>query len=240
MPLDPVGVPRRSPIYRKQRGMGAKFSKSNNGAIAESLSDADEEMQQAQQLGLCDLSVLPRCGFKGPGTIEWLMGQDVPIPATPNLATTTHAGCLAARLAPNECLLLADLAGQSTLCDDLIASWAADTQPPVEPRGFPVPRQDSHAWFAVSGKLAVEVFARLCAVDLRPAKFDNHSIAQTITARVTTIILRHDIADTLTYYVLADTTSAEYLWDCLDEASKGLAGAVIGVTGLRLLSSRSR
>lgn len=235
MSLDPVDAVRRSPVYRLLQERGADFTVVNEGAIAESLTSVETEEEQARQLSLCDLSVLPRCGFKGSGTMEWLTKQGLSTPPQPNLAIPVQDDGLLVRLAANECLLLADLQSRSTLCSDLTAKWWSASVPPETQRCFPLERQDSHAWFALTGELAPALFARMCAVDLRPTHFENAQVAQTMSARVSTIIIRSDLGDTLNYYVLTDTSSAEYLWGCIDEASSQLGGMVIGVAALRRL-----
>ena len=56
---------------------------------------------------------------------------------------------------------------------------------PRRPIGYPVPRADSHCWFALSGLHAAEMFAKICGVDLRAHRFAEGAIAQTSVARMT-------------------------------------------------------
>ena len=48
--------------------------------------------------------------------------------------------------------------------------------------------------------------AKLCAVDLRPDRFQNGSIAQTSVAKLNSVIIRQDIGNTLCVYLLCDAT----------------------------------
>ena len=82
--------------------------------------------------------------------------------------------------------------------------------PPASLRGFPTPRQHTHAWFLVSGAQAATMFAKICGVDLRPGQFAPGRIAQTSVARLNAVIVRDDQGETLTYHVLVDSASAEY------------------------------
>ena len=83
--LEPDTQFRRSFIYRKLEEQGALFESINGGAVAMSYGDdLEDEAQLARRLGIADLSPLPRTGFKGAGTIEWLQSQDVTIGADSN------------------------------------------------------------------------------------------------------------------------------------------------------------
>ena len=102
-------------------------------------------------MGIADLSVLPRTGFKGTGTIEWLAGQGLTIGADSNMAYRQEGGELAARLAPSEIFLIDGLAATGALVEKLNSAWAWGTEKPRKLIGYPMPRQDSHAWFMVTG-----------------------------------------------------------------------------------------
>ena len=163
---------RRSFCYRRLDALGANYAEINRGAAPLDFGDAEAETEAAKAMALADLSMLPRTGFKGSGTPEWLADQGVKVPEESNRTTRQEGGALAARLAPAELLILGDESGDGALIDKLNAAWWAEPRPPETPRGFPVPRQDSHAWFLVSGARAAEMFAKICAVDLRPHKFE--------------------------------------------------------------------
>ncbi len=223
---------RRSFVARRLTEAGARFGELDGSAVALDFGDTAAEVEAAKRLGLTDLSPLPRAGFKGAGTVEWLAGQGLEVPADSNRAARQPAGELAARLAPGEVLILGDLAGQGGLPGRLETAWSAASLPPESPRGFPVPRRDSHAWFLVSGGQSAAMFAKLCAVDLRPAKFPDLSIAQTSVARLSAIVIRDDRGDTLAYHLLADSASATYLWDCLIDAMAEFGGRPVGLAAL--------
>src|SRR5437867_3689343 len=98
-----------------------------------------------------------------------------------------------------------------------------------EAAAYPVPRRDSHAWFMVAGDAAARMFAKLCAVDLAPDQFADGRIAQTSVARLSAIVIRSELGGTLAFSLLADSASAEYLWDCLCDAMAEFHGIVAGV-----------
>ncbi|MDH3966196.1 MAG: hypothetical protein OEU56_04145 [Rhodospirillales bacterium] len=232
----PGDFPRRSFVARKLDEAGAGFGSLGDAAVALDFGDSAAEAETARRLGLADLSPLPRTGFKGAGAVEWLAGQGVEVPAESNRAARQSGGELAARLAPGEVLVLgAPEAEADGLPAALEAAWAAEPLPPGTPRGFPLPRRDSHAWFLVSGSEAAAMFAKLCGVDLRPDKFPNLSIAQTSVARVSAIVVRDDRGGTLAYHLLTDSASAEYLWDCLLDAMVEFEGRPVGLAAVRAL-----
>lgn len=234
-PIVPESLPRRSFVYRKLVQLGAQFAEINGAAIAQVFGDDAAEIEQARQLGLCDLSPLPRTGFKGSGAAEWLATQGVAVPAAVNSATKVVDGALIARIGANDLMVLSDLAGQSTLPARLVEAWTSESMPPATPRGFPVPRQDGFCWLAVTGKHADAMLAKLCSVDLRPHKFQMGAIAQTSVARLSAVVIRNDRNATLAYYLFADSASAEYWWDCLVDAMEEFAGKPVGFNALQRL-----
>jgi sarcosine oxidase, subunit gamma len=179
-------------------------------------------------LTLADLSLIPRWGVKGRDALAWLAGQGAGVPARDNAAETQRDGALIARLSPGEALVLAALPdGQSVL------KPAIEALPP-EGLGacYPVPRWDSHCWFAVAGADAPRMFAKLCGVDLAVQSFPDGSVAQTSVARLSAIVIRHDIGNAVAFSLLADTASAEYLWDCLIDAMDEFSGVICDIESL--------
>ena len=181
-------------------------------------------------LKLADLSLRPRWGVKGRDAFAWLAGQGAGVPARENAAERQRDGSLIARLSPGEALVLASLPrGQSAL-------QAAIEALPTEGLGacYPVPRWDSHCWFAVAGADAPRMFAKLCGVDLAAESFPDGSVAQTSVARLSAIVIRSDIGNAVTFSLLADSASTEYLWDCLVDAMDEFSGVICDI---ELLSS---
>ncbi len=174
---------------------------------------------------------MPHSGFKGTETVTWLRSQDVIIGDENNSAWLQTDGALAARLADNEVLILGDVRVQGDLCQRLQSAWPYEGAP----RCYPVPRGDSYAWFLVIGEHAAKMLAKLCGVDLRPGKFAAHRIAQTSVARMSVVVIRHDLGDTATFHLLFDSASADYLWGCLRDAMAEFHGQPVGLTAVQAL-----
>ena len=149
----PDDFPRRSFVARRLSESGARFGDLDGAAVALDFGDAAAEAEAAKRLGLADLSTLPRTGFKGAGTADWLAGQGLEVPAESNRAARQPGGELAARLAPGEVLILGDLAGRGgrfdrAAGDSLVKRAAAPGEParlsraaPRQPRLVPGQRQ---------------------------------------------------------------------------------------------------
>ena len=73
------------------------------------------------------------------------------------------------------------------------------------------------------------------AVDLRDDRFASESIAQTMVARLPTIVIRSDIGEVPALHLLGDSASAEYLWDCLLDAMEEYDGQPVGLAALHNL-----
>jgi sarcosine oxidase subunit gamma len=228
---------RRSPIYRETQKAGAWFDVVNGGAVpAHYSSDHAAEEALARRMGIADLSVLPRTGFKGAGTVDWLVSQGLAIGDDSNMAYRQEGGELAARLAPTEIFLLDGLTATGALIDRLNEAWNWGTEKPRKLIGYPMPRQDSHAWFMVTGASAPEMFAKICGVDLRPHQFPIGRIAQTSLAKMSGIVIRADLDAVPAYHLLADIASAEYLWGAVLDAMTEFGGGPVGLDALRALA----
>jgi sarcosine oxidase subunit gamma len=235
--VQPNAYPRRSFLYRKLAAAGANFGEVGGGAVALDFGDSDGEAQTARRLGLADLSVLPHSGFKGAGVVEWLRRQGVEVSEEPNWAPRQAGGGLALRQASAEVMILGDLSGDGGWPERLKQAWWAEPVPPETPRGFPMPRDETHAWLAVTGAHADAMFAKLCGVDLRPPAFPQGRVAQTSIARLNGVIVRDDQGGVPFFHLLADCAAAEYLWDCLLDAMAEFDGRPVGLTALRGLGA---
>ncbi|MGH6720395.1 MAG: sarcosine oxidase, partial [Alphaproteobacteria bacterium] len=206
--VDPASLRVRGFLYRELAALGARFAPVNGSAAALELQTGEAaERAAARAMGLADVSALRRGGYKGWAALDWLGGQGVAMGAN-NTTVGQPDGSRVARLADSEALILGDLDGRSVLLDRVEAAWSIDTAVGA----YPVPRPDTNAWFALTGAHAWAMMAKLCGVDLRPKAFADGAVAQTSVARMSAIVIRHDLGRTLGYDLILDSASAAYLW----------------------------
>jgi sarcosine oxidase, subunit gamma len=223
--VDPLAYARRSPLRRRLEAEGAAWGDLGDVAVAETIGDA----APSGGIAIVDLSPLPRLGFKGRGTIPAMQSRGITVEATPNRAFRQPDGGLCLVLAPGEVILLSNLAGDGERLAQLESGWRIED----EERTYPLPRRDSHAWLAVAGQAAPEMFAKLCAIDLRRDKFPDLAIAQTSIAKMSAILTRGDIGADPVFHLLVDSAAALYFCDCLLDASDEFGGRIVGLKELQ-------
>ena len=224
--INPTDARRRSFVYRKLLAAGASFESLGDGAVAVTLQNGDRGA--VERLAICDLSGLPRIGFKGRDALDWLRGRGFTCGDTPNRSYRQADGRLAAVLAPNEAALLSPLNERELSLLDLADACSLDDGV----RRYPVPRADTNFEFLISGSHAAEMFSKVCGVDLRPSVFASDAVAQTSVARLNVIIVRSDVGQTPAYRMLGDSASAEYMWDTLWDAMAEYQGGAVGLADI--------
>jgi sarcosine oxidase subunit gamma len=193
-----------------------------SGRLTGQVAGASAAGADGAKLRLFDLSLLPRWGIKGRGALSWLTTAGAATPGGDNRARRQSDGSLVVQLSPVEVLILSSLPdGQSHLAETVDALPLAGHD-----ACYPAPRRDSHCWFMITGNDTPRMFAKLCGVNLVADKFADGSVAQTSVARLSAIVIRNDIANSFSVSLLADSASAEYLWDCVLDAMAEFSGAV--------------
>ena len=219
---------RRSQLNRWHQKNGADFDEFNGGLVVRSYNG--QRTQYSDELPeLCDLSLLPRTGMKGRGAPLWISSVLDAVPEKPNTAVIDQKGTVIARLSNEEFLVVGSPDFDSSLVtgidEKLVVGSAVNT--------YRLPQADSHCLLSLSGQHSDAAMAKLCGVDLRPKKFANGAVAQTSVARVNAIVIRYDLGSRLGYYILSDSTSAEYLWTSLIDAIDEYSGAAVGVAAIQ-------
>ena len=97
------------------------------------------------QLAILDLSVRPRLGFKGRGTISAMQKRGIVVENQPNRAFRQADGTLCLVLAASEVFLLGARDGDDLGFAKLEADWRIEDGE----RTYPMPRRHSHAWLAI-------------------------------------------------------------------------------------------
>jgi sarcosine oxidase, subunit gamma len=228
--LQPTQFSRRSPLYRWHAEAGVTFVTGNEAAGPGHYPGISPDPEIC---ALADLSLLPRFGAKGWETWSTLASIGISQPDANNTALRLTGGGTALRLSDNEAFLLG-----SSINDAPLVQRAAAL--PTASGFYPVPRLDTHAWLLLLGRAAPQLLSKVCAVDFRLDRFADLTVAQTMIARVGSVVLRDDVAGTPAFHILADSASARYLWGVLLDAAAEYAGRAIGFEALRRLTRHSR
>ena len=107
--LDPSKGIRRSQLYRRHINNSAVFKQMGTHFIVSHYDNDNSEKIQARSMAICDLSTLPRTGFKGAGAPKWAESQGLKLPNSANMAAIQPNGCLVAKLSDQELLILSDI-----------------------------------------------------------------------------------------------------------------------------------
>ena len=230
---EPANHQQRSFVYRKLAEAGAKFGEHGGQLHALELNGAGDVQKLVKGVRLCDLSPLPRVGFKGRDTFQWLRDNGVVVEGLPNRADRQEDGGLCAVLSPGEVVLLSPISGKSDLVSRLEYGWTMNTHV----RCYAVPRSSLSFEFLIMGEKSPSMFAKICGVDFRADKFAVGEIAQTSLARMNATVIREDFAGCPAYRLLGDSASAEYSWDCLIDAMDEFQGGPIGLNKVLSISA---
>lgn len=168
----------------------------------------------ASSLGIADLSHLPRCGAKGPGTAVWLANLGLPLPTCPNSWLTLVGGTLIARLGNTEYLI----EGDAALVESIM-------QTPRTAGVYPVLRQDSA--LALCGSRVNELLLQVCNVDFRVLAAEPSQLVLTSMAGVGVTVLRTGSSAQPVYRVWCDGTYGLYLRETLAGIAEELGGGLI-------------
>ncbi|KPY86467.1 sarcosine oxidase [Pseudomonas syringae pv. tagetis] len=166
-----------------------------------------------------DLTHLPRTGFRGLHSAEYLAARGFSLPETPNRAVTQADGSHVARLSQTEYLLLGSPLDNGQRIADEEARWELDHN-----ANYLLPREDSHAWLQLSGSCIPEVMAKLCGVDLRPEAFKAGWVAQTSAARINVIVINVGAQPEQCFQILFDRASLAYFKDTVLDAMAEFGG----------------
>lgn len=181
--------------------------------------NAVSDSEMAATLGIADLSHLPRCGAKGPGTAAWLGNLGLPLPARPNSWLSLADGTLIARLGNTEYLI----EGNAALIDTI-------RQAPRSHGVYPVLRQD--AAFALSGRRVNELLLQVCNVDFRTLSANPGQVVLTSMAGVGVTVLRTGNAAEPVFRVWCDGTYGRYLLETLVGIAEELGGGLVATNCL--------
>lgn len=89
------------------------------------------------------------------------------------------------------------------------------------------------------GHAAPEMLTKVCALDFSNPLFPNMHAAQSSLAKVRTLIVRADIAQTPAYALVVDRSLAAYVWDVVFDAMQEFGGTALNQESLNYLGETS-
>lgn len=209
--ITPESFDKRSFVYR-QHPEATWLEVAGGAMTSNAMLDDLSDHGQIEKPTLLDFSMLPRVGFRGAKAAEIITTAGLPLPKKPNQACESASGEWVLRLSQKEYWVLGALQDKGNSIEAL-------SQQDLPGSGcHRLYCQDSHAWFLLRGGYLAEIMAKLCGVDLRTAVFPLGAIVQSSAARINVIIVRQQLGNAACFSILCDSASAEYLWDCLQDA----------------------
>jgi len=212
---------RRSPIQHLLQAHGGEWTDVDNTPLAVRFDDADTEAKRASELGLCDLSALPKIGVSGNGAPEWLRTHGVDMPETIYDTKRLQDGGWVVRTAQDEYLV------ESGPPCVTVPALSRELGPGCE--GV-VRLERQEATLLLTGDRAVEVLAQTCAIDLRSSPKDR--LILTRAAGASCGILPWMREEIPVYHIWVDNSYAVYLWETLENIVEELGGRVIGAAAI--------
>ncbi|CAM3534754.1 Sarcosine oxidase, gamma subunit family [Vibrio aerogenes CECT 7868] len=159
-----------------------------------------------------DVTTYSRVGIRGEQAGAFLAEQNLPVPSQPNQAARAD-DLIVLRLSQKEFWVI-DLShtNHSVLANlELLV---------LNTKGlYRLYCQHSHMMMLINGLSVHRMFAKVCGVDLSEKVFPAGAIAQTSVARTNAVVVRLASGDQEQFLLLADISSAQYLWEAIADAA---------------------
>ncbi|MFN0302400.1 MAG: hypothetical protein ACKVQU_18865 [Burkholderiales bacterium] len=169
-----------------------------------------------ESLAMADLSALARCGIKGPGAAEWLVGNGVPVPERHNRWVALVGGGMIGRLGHTEFFVEDGPRGNAV---ETIAGRFGIGAEGV----YWVPHQD--AAIVLSGARVNEVLVQTCNINFSAIDWRDRELVMTSMVGVSVLVISRENR----YHLWCDPTFGPYLWRTLAAIVGELGGAPIGI-----------
>jgi heterotetrameric sarcosine oxidase gamma subunit len=224
----------RSPMEGSARAAGATFRVQDGWNIAVSYSSSEQEAELcATAVGWADVSHLGKLELQA--TPEALPNIVASVTGEANLElgrATRVAGAWWLPLSASRTLVVCDAAHAAGLQERL--QQAASERPD---HASAADVSSVFAGMTLVGPLAREVFARFCALDLRPAVTPVSALRPGSIARQPGLIVREDEDR---FLFLFGWAVGEYMWTVVEDAARHLGGGPIGIDALAQIPQPSQ
>jgi heterotetrameric sarcosine oxidase gamma subunit len=224
----------RSPMERSAKGPGATFRAQDGWNVATSYGSSEREADLcASTVGWADVSHLGKLELQASPEAMASIVAAATAGATLELGSATRvAGAWWLPLTASRTLVVCDASDANGLQQRLVES--------ADGRADHVSVADVSSVFAAMrlvGPMAREVFARFCALDLRPAVTPVAALRPGSIARQPGLIVREDEDR---FLFLFGWAVGEYMWTVVEDAARHLGGGPIGLDALAAITHPSQ
>ena len=209
----------RSPMERAARAAGARFETRDHWSVATGYSSLEEEREACRRAaGWADVSHLGKLELHASADDLAAIVADVAGGVALELGTATRAAdAWWLPLTDERALVVCDPAATAGLRERLEAAAASAARTVTI-----LDVTSKHAALTLVGPLAREVFARFCALDLRPQSLPVGGFRPGSVARTPGYVLREDEDR---FLMLFGWALGEYMWTVVADAAIALGGA---------------
>jgi heterotetrameric sarcosine oxidase gamma subunit len=219
----------RSPMERKARAAGARFAVRDGWNVAVAYTDPGRELElcgttagwaDVSHLGTLEVQAAPEelAGILAAGGCEGEVSFG---------SATRSQGAWWCRLTPVRALVICDTAALPALRERLLEAAAPASQPATV-----LDVTTLFAALTLVGPQSREVFARFCALDLRPQATPLAALRPGSIARQPGILIREGEDR---FLFLFGWAVGDYMWTVIDDAVRHLGGGPIGADTLAQL-----
>ena len=223
-----------SPVHHLLDAESTQWGEVAGRPIAIRIGTAEVDREAVRKLGLCDVSVLPKLGLKGPGAASWLAAQGIDVPGDTFASQPLADGGVIINQGGGEYMLESGPAASVVPSIQHAADTAIDARSEAGDSAdlggqfYRVERQD--AGFILGGVDAGKVLAQTCGVNFAQAEAGRLIFSR--VAGVSAAILPQTADEISSYRLWADASYAVYLWQTLGRISGELGGRVVGAACL--------
>jgi len=214
----------RSPMERAARAAGGSFEQRDGWNVAVRFGSAEEEADALRRsAGFADASHLGKLELQaGPGELGALVEQVAGV--SPQLGSATRAAdAWWCPLSATRALVIAEPAAHPALRERLEQAAAERAHASV------LDVTTTYAALRIAGPAARELFARFCALDLRPKVTPPGALRPGSIARQPGILIA-EAEDR--YLILFGWATGEYMWTVVADAGERLGARPVGVDAL--------
>jgi heterotetrameric sarcosine oxidase gamma subunit len=215
----------RTPMERDARAAGARFENRDGWTVAVGYTSAEQEREAATRAaGWADVSHLGKLEIHAsPDDLKAITGDVAGTSLELGRATRVNDAWWLP-VTSERAVVVCESSAVAGLRERLeeAAAGASQTVSIVD-------ATSKYAAMTIVGPLAREVFARFCALDLRPAVTPVHAFRPGSIARTPSLLVREGEER---YLFLFGWALGQYMWETVSDAARHLGGSPIGLDAL--------